>query len=115
MLEVTHPVARQFEAYNRRDLEAFIACFAEDFRSYRMPSEAPSLQGKPALAAFYAGHRFNNPALRAELVSRTVLGNKVFDHERIYGLGDEAVESVAVFEVNDDLIRTAWFYFADRP
>lgn len=115
MSEVITPVAAQFEAYNRRDLEAFTACFAEDFRSYRMPSETPSLQGKAALAGFYAEHRFNNPSLRAELISRTVLGNKVLDHERIHGLGDEAVESVAIFEVGNGLIRTAWFYFADRP
>ncbi|MDQ1093628.1 hypothetical protein QE400_003041 [Xanthomonas sacchari] len=110
MSAVIEPVARQFEAYNRRDLSAFLACFAEDFVSYRMPAVSPSLQGKGALAAFYAEHRFNNPALRAELVSRTVLGQWVFDHERIHGLAAQALETMAVFEVRDALIRTAWFY-----
>ena len=57
------------------------------------------------------GWRFVNPALRAELLSRTLLGNKVFDHELIYGLSPEPIESVAVFEVKDGLIQTAWFYF----
>lgn len=105
------PVAAQFEAYNRHDLPAFLACFAEDFRSYRMPAESASLAGKPALAAFYAERRFNNPALHAELLGRTVVGRRVFDHERIHGLAEEPVESMAVFEVADGLIRTAWFYF----
>lgn len=114
MSDVIAPVARQFEAYNRRDLQAFLACFAEDFRAYRMPAEAPSLQGKPALAAFYAEHRFNRPALKAELISRTVLGQQVFDHERIHGLGEQALESIAVFAVQDGLIRTAWFYSAEQ-
>ena len=50
-----------------------------------MPTE-PEHSGQGALRAFYAEHRFNNPALRAELLSRTVIGNKVFDHELIYGL-----------------------------
>ncbi|MBD9369051.1 nuclear transport factor 2 family protein [Xanthomonas sp. XNM01] len=113
MSDVTAPVARQFEAYNRRDLDGFVACFAEDFRSYRMPAETPSLQGRTALAAFYAEHRFNNPALRAELISRTVVGNTVFDHERIHGLGDRAVENMAVFEIRDGLIAVAWFFVAD--
>ncbi|EKN6174832.1 steroid delta-isomerase, partial [Yersinia enterocolitica] len=27
------------------------------------------------------------------------------------GLSDEPIESMAVFEVNDGLITTAWFYF----
>ncbi|WP_225562927.1 nuclear transport factor 2 family protein [Rhodanobacter sp. DHG33] len=112
MSDIAAPVVRQFEAYNRRDLEAFLACFADDFRSWRMPAEAPSIKGKPALAAFYAEHRFNNPQLRAELVSRTMVGNKVFDHELIHGLGEQPLESMAVFEVCDGLIRSAWFYSA---
>ena len=76
-----------------------------------MPSLTPTLEGKSALRKFYASQRFNNPAPRAELVSRTVLGNKVFDHELIYGLAPDPVESMAVFEVDKALIKTAWFYF----
>lgn len=112
MSDVIAPVARQFEAYNRHDLPAFLACFTEDFRAYRMPAQAPSLRGKAALAAFYAEHRFNRPALKAELISRTVLGDQVFDHERIHGLDEQALESIAVFAVVDGLIATAWFYYA---
>lgn len=112
MSDVIAPVARQFEAYNRHDLEGFAACFAEDVRCYRMPAEAPALQGRAALAAFYAEHRFNNPTLRAELISRTVVGNTVFDHERIHGLGDQVVENMAVFEVRDGLISATWFFVA---
>ena len=52
-----------------------------------------------------------DPELKAELISRLVLGNKVFDHELIYGLSPNPLESVAVFEVKNDLISTAWFYF----
>ncbi|MCX2941986.1 steroid delta-isomerase, partial [Rahnella perminowiae] len=52
-----------------------------------------------------------NAALRAELISRTVLGNNVFDHEMIYGIYDTPVNSIAVFEVEKGLIKTAWFYF----
>jgi hypothetical protein len=106
------PVERQFQAYNQHDLSAFLANFSDDFVSYRMPSPQPVLQGKAALADFYAAHRFNNPALRAELLSRTVVGNTVFDHERIYGLGAEPVTNMAVFQVEGDLITTAWFWFA---
>lgn len=116
MTDPLTPVAAQFEAYNRHDLPTFLACFAEDFRSYRMPAETPTLVGKAALAAFYAEHRFNNPVLRAELLGRTVVGRRVFDHERIHGLGDQPLESMAAFEVADDgLIRAAWFYFAEQP
>ncbi|QXB55292.1 nuclear transport factor 2 family protein [Aeromonas sp. FDAARGOS 1415] len=110
-MSVIQPVEVQFAAYNAHDLDAFVACFATDFRGYRMPTETPSLVGKEALRAFYAEHRFNKPLLKAELLSRTVMGNKVFDHEKIHGLSPEPIESVAVFEVEDALIKTAWFYF----
>lgn len=110
-MSVTRPVAAQFEAYNAHDIDAFMACFADDFKGYRMPAETPSTQGKPVLRDFYINNRFNNPVLRAELISRTVLGNKVFDHEFIHGLSPYPLESIAVFEINNDLISTAWFYF----
>ncbi|MFM5336345.1 nuclear transport factor 2 family protein [Aeromonas enteropelogenes] len=105
------PVQAQLEAYNAHDIEAFLTCFSEQFKAYRMPAESPSTVGKEALRTFYTEHRFNNPLLKAELLSRTVLGNKVFDHERIHGLSPDPIESVAVFEVEDGLISTAWFYF----
>ncbi|MGU5536780.1 nuclear transport factor 2 family protein [Aeromonas caviae] len=110
-MSVTQPVEAQFAAYNAHDLDAFVACFAPDFKGYRMPTETPNTVGKGALRTFYAQHRFNNPLLKAELLSRTVLGNKVFDHEKIHGLSPEPIESVAVFEVKEGLIQTAWFYF----
>ncbi|HHL2500994.1 TPA: nuclear transport factor 2 family protein [Yersinia enterocolitica] len=105
------PVEKQFHAYNQHDLTAFVANFSDSFIAYRMPSTTPSLVGKQQLTDFYRTQRFNIPVLSAELISRSVLGNKVFDLERIHGLSDEPIESMAVFEVNDGLITTAWFYF----
>lgn len=110
-MDAVIPVEKQFQAYNQHDLAAFVACYSDDFVAYRMPNLSPSLEGKAALEMFYKNHRFNNKALRAELVSRTVLGNKVFDHEIIYGIYDQPVNSIAVFEVENGLIKTAWFYF----
>ncbi|AEX54396.1 nuclear transport factor 2 family protein [Rahnella aquatilis] len=110
-MDAVIPVEKQFQAYNNHDLDAFVSCYSTDFMAYRMPNMSPSLQGKEALRTFYQNHRFNNKALRAELISRTLLGNKVFDHEMIYGIYDTPVNSIAVFEVENGLIKTAWFYF----
>ena len=112
-MSIVAPVERQFAAYNAHDIDIFAACFSEDFTAWRMPATSPSTQGREALRAFYSQHRFNNPALRAELLSRTVMGNKVFDHEKIYGIGEQVIENMAVYEIQDGLIKTAWFYFAE--
>lgn len=103
-------VARQLEAYNRHDLEAFLACYAEDVRLLRPPATEPWLEGKAQVAAFYGTQRFSMPALRAEILNRMILGNLVVDHERVLGLGPEPTEVVAVYEVASGLIERVWFH-----
>lgn len=103
-------VQRQVEAYNRRDLEAFAALFAEDVQIWRLPATAPALAGRAALRAFYAAERFNRPALHAEILHRHVFGNKVIDHERITGLADAPVEMLAIYEVAAGRIARVWFH-----
>lgn len=111
MTSPTDVVQRQLEAYNRRDLEAFIATYSDDAQLYRMPATEPAIKGKAQLSEFYATKRFNEPKLHAELLKRIALGNKVIDHERITGLGDDPLEAVAVYEVDGGLIRRVWFYY----
>ncbi|WP_394843472.1 nuclear transport factor 2 family protein [Pendulispora brunnea] len=113
MLSPLEVVQRQFDAYNRRNLEDFLANFSENIKVFRPPSPEPAIVGKRQLAEFYAKERFNRDALRAELVSRTVLGNKVFDFERIWGVRETPFEMMAVFEVQDGAIQTIWGFVAD--
>ena len=104
------PVQRQLEAYNARDLDRFVAEYSDDVRVYRAPSGTPVLDGKAAFAAHYAAHRFDLPDLHADVLSRMVVGNKVIDHERVYGVRDAPFDAVVVYEIVDGLIRTVWFF-----
>jgi hypothetical protein len=106
-------VQRQFDAYNAHDLAAFVAEYSDAIEVFRMPSALPVITGKAQFADFYATNRFNNPALRAEVVNRMILGSKVVDHERIWGLGAAPIEAVAVYRVVDDLIATTWFFYPE--
>jgi hypothetical protein len=103
-------VQRQLVAYNARDLTAFLECFAPSVRVFRPPLLEPSLLGKAQMAEFYATQRFNCPNLRAEILNRVVLGNKVFDHERIFGVLEEPFEMVVVFEVQNNLIQNVFSF-----
>jgi hypothetical protein len=102
----------QLDAYNERNLERFIACYSDAVRLYRPPSSEPFIAGKAALAAHYAAKRFNVPGLHAELLGRLVVGNKVFDHERVHGVQAEPVEVAAVYELRDGLIAAGYFFNA---
>ena len=104
------PVQRQLDAYNAKDLAAFIACYHPDIAIYRMPATEPSLKGRAALEAFYKTERFSITALRAEVLQRMVVGNKVIDHEKVYGMAEQPYEVVVVYEVQGGLITNAWFY-----
>jgi len=108
-------VERQFEAYNKRDLSRFLTAFADDVRSYRLPDMMLLLDGKAAYADFYASQRFIHEGLRAELLSRMVIGNKVIDHELIHGLGPEPIETAIMFVVEEGLIRTVFAIPAKSP
>ena len=103
-------VQRQVEAYNARDLDRFVASYSDTIAIFRMPSTEPVISGKIGLAKFYAEQRFNLPGLRAEIVNRIVLGNKVIDHERVWGVRDAPVEIAAIYEVAGELIERVWFF-----
>jgi hypothetical protein len=107
---VVGPVQRQLEAYNARDLERFVAQYADDVQVFRPPAPEPVIRGKPALAEHYATRRFNLPDLHARLVARMVSGNIVVDQEQVSGLPEGPLAAVAVYRVEGGLIRQVWFF-----
>ena len=89
---------RQLEAYNERNLERFLAEYTEDVAAYRLPSGEAVAVGKQAFGEHYRKNRFSLPNLYAELVSRMVLGNKVIDQERVFGVSEQPMEVAAIYE-----------------
>ena len=100
----------QLEAYNAKQLDAFLDVFADDVREFRPPETEPFLVGRDAFAEYYGTKRFTLPGLHAEVLGRMVVGSIVVDHERISGIRAEPVEGVAVYEVIDGRIRSVWFH-----
>ncbi len=106
-------VAQQTEAYNARDLQRFVAMYSEAVTVFRAPHAEPSIVGKAQLAAFYGAERFNKPGLRAEILNRMALGNKVIEHERVWGIGDSPMEVVAIYKVVGERIEQVLFITSD--
>ena len=109
----TEVVQRQLDAYNAHDLAAFLDTYAESAELTRVGKAEAPVKGKAAISELYASRVFNIPGHRAELVGRLAFGNKVVDHERVFGLAPEAFEALAVYEVSDGLIQRVWFFGAD--
>jgi hypothetical protein len=106
-------VQRQLDAYNSHDLPAFLATYSEDVVLYRVPATTPAIRGKQQLSDFYRTSRFNLPNLHAELLHRTVVGDKIIDHEKISGLRSQPVEAVAAYVVREGLIQSVWLFYPE--
>lgn len=103
-------VARQLDAYNARDIDAFMACWADDALYYQHPS---TLLASGA-AAIRERHvmRFTEPNLHGALLHRTSVGSTVVDRERVtrtFPEGPGQVDVIAIYQVENGLIAEAWF------
>ena len=100
----------QLDACNRRDIDSFAATYAEDACIYEMPHAKLIFRGRAQIAEHYGSKTFKREGLRADLLGRSVMGNKVIDHEQSWGSPSGPKEVVALYEVNGDLITAVWFY-----
>jgi hypothetical protein len=103
-------VQRQLEAYNARDLSAWLATYAPDAQQFEL--HGSSLAAGHAQMRERMAVRFAEPDLHAELLSRVVMGSVVVDHERItrnFPEGKGTIEMLCVYEVVNGLIAKASF------
>jgi imidazolonepropionase-like amidohydrolase len=103
-------VQRQVDAYNARDLDAFVDFYTEDVEICRLPALEVNLQGREALRARYGPFFEATPDLHCRVMKRTVSGNYVVDHEFVTGIADRPrLRAVAVYQVEGPRIRRVWF------
>lgn len=101
---------RQLEAYNARDLDALLTCYAPDAEQFALHG-ARLARGHDEMRPRFAA-RFAEPDLHATLLQRTVMGAFVIDHERIrrnFPEGRGIVEMLCIYEIAEGRIRRASF------
>jgi hypothetical protein len=104
-------VQAQVDAFNRRDVDAFMAGYAPDAIHWAHPADT-TFAGAARIRAHYT-ELFSDPditRLHATVRKRMVQGPYVIDEEYIVGLpADDPHVSVIIYEVRDGLIRNVWF------
>lgn len=103
-------VQRQLDAYNARDITAWLATYASDAEQFELHG-ARLAKGHAEMRARMEG-RFGEPDLHAHLLSRQVMGSVVVDHERItrnFPEGKGTIEMLCVYEVAHGVIIRASF------
>ncbi|MEI8132860.1 MAG: amidohydrolase family protein [Leptolinea sp.] len=100
-------VQRQVNAYNARDINAFMDAYSEDVEIFSFPNKLTE-RGKADMRKGYEGLFSKVTNLFCEIEKRIVIGNKVVDHEKVRA-GTKTIRAVALYEVEDGKIRKVTF------
>lgn len=98
---------RQLNAYNLRNIDAFLEPYANDVEVYQYPNTL-QFKGKEMMRKNYAPMFDKTPNLHCELVGRMVHGNVVIDKERVQFL-DKIVEAIVIYHIENGKIRKVYF------
>jgi hypothetical protein len=109
--EAERVVQAQVDAFNRHDVDGFMAHYAPDAIHWAFPSDT-TFNGAARIREHYT-ELFSDPdasRLHATVRNRTVKGRFIVDEEYIVGLpADDPHVSVIIYEVVDGRIRNVWF------
>ena len=103
-------VRRQLDAYNARNIDAFMAEWADDAGYFTFPDTLLA-RGAPAIRARHV-ERFQEPVLFGQLLHRMAVGSLVVDQEvvtRTFPGGLGRVDVIAIYDVRNGKIANAWF------
>ncbi len=100
-------VQRQLNAYNARDIDAFLDTYTEDVELYMWQDPNPR-KGKDLMRKDYEEMFKQVPDLYCEIISRIKLGNKIIDHEKVRFNG-QYVQAIAIYEVENGKIKRVTF------
>jgi hypothetical protein len=102
-------VQQQVDAYNTKNIDAFLATYADSIELYDFPCKLLS-KGKETMQQHYGKLFHDFPELHCTIKERIVNGNTVIDHESISGIGNSNnIEAVAIYETENDKIVKVWF------
>ena len=100
-------VKEQLEAYNARNIDAFMDTYSDTIELYDFP-HALSSKGKEKMRASYNSFFEANRDLNCKIKNRIVIGNKVIDEEYVTINGSN-FSAVAIYEVENGKISKVTF------
>lgn len=99
----------QVEAYNNRNIDAFLATYDDNIKIYDFPNTF-RYEGKEKMRKIYSSLFKEVPNLLCEIKKRIIMGNKVIDEEYVR-VNDEFVSAVAIYEVkNNKIIKVTFIH-----
>ncbi len=102
-------IQKQLDAYNNQNIEAFLACYAEDAVLAGMNGDVTH-RGLAAIRKRHEDLFYEFPKNHARLVNRIDLGTTVIDHEQVErSPGGDRFEVAAIYTIKDGKIARVDF------
>lgn len=105
-------VDKQIQAYNKHDLEGFLATYDPEIQLFDLKSNSCLVNGLQEMRKHYQDFFEVNPKVHVTITNKIVEGNTVIYHEEITALTDgktTATNPIVIFEVINQLITRVWF------
>lgn len=104
----------QLDAYNSRDIEAFLKPYSDSIKIYNHPKQL-SMSGKDNMRKTFTQMFANTPDLHCTLMNRMVMGNIVMDHESvIFDKNQPATQVIAMYKMAGGKIVEVYFMRPDE-
>ena len=100
-------VQKQVNAYNARNIDAFLSTYAEDVKIYNEQGQL-IIEGHDQMRAGYSNMFETVTNLYCEIENRIVINNKVIDKEKVR-YNNSYINAVAVYEVSNGKISKVNF------
>lgn len=97
-------IQRQLDAYNNQNIDAFMACYADDAVLAGLNGDVTH-RGAEAIRKRHEEMFYEFPKNHAKLANRIDLGTTVIDHEQVErGPGGDKFEVAAIYSIRDGKI-----------
>ncbi|MGK0412041.1 MAG: hypothetical protein ACJA1B_000230 [Polaribacter sp.] len=97
----------QLDAYNKRDIDAFLKPYAKDIKVYNFPNTL-NYEGIEKMRKRYESFFKNTPDLHCKLLKRIVYKDQVIDHELVTANGS-TFKAVAIYKMENGKIVSVTF------
>ena len=101
--------SRQLDAYNRHDIDAFSACFADDVEAFELPSMQLLFKGRDALRERYGPYFAAKRPAATLVVPRITMASFAIDTEHVVLADGTTLGAIALYHVEGDTIARVWF------
>ena len=99
----------QLDAYNNRDIDAFLDVYSDDVKIYDLSSGKVISNGKEEMRKTYGKMFTELTELNAKVTNRMVLNKFAIDYEDVTFTKEKKTNAIAIYETKDNKIHKVWF------